>query len=184
MAGTTPSTAEATPTPSRLLRGDAVLSNPLVLELLEARLIGVLATTQPGGAIHAVPMWFARHEDAVLLATSSASRKIANLELDDRATLVVHDSRQGTEVCGVSIRGRMVVVRAPDAAALVQLVHLRYVTPAGLELPEARAFLGGDDVALRLTPESAFTWDERGNPATAALRAAGGALPLEPTSSR
>ena len=35
-----------------------------------------------------------------------------------------------------------------------------------------------------LTLESAWTWDERGNPATEALRLAGGALPLEPTTSR
>jgi PPOX class probable F420-dependent enzyme len=175
---------DSQPTASRLLRGDAVFSDPLVRELLDARLIGVLATTQRDGAIHAVPMWFARHEDAVVLATSSESRKLANLELDDRATLVVHDSRPGTEVCGVSIRGRIEVVRATDADELVQLVHLRYVTAAGLALPETRTFLAGDDVALRLTPGSSFTWDERGNPATRALRETGGALPLVPTSPR
>ena len=41
-----------------------------------------------------------------------------------------------------------------------------------------------DDVALVLTPESAWTWDERRNPATDALRSSGGALPLEPTAPR
>ena len=58
------------------------------------------------------------------------------------------------------------------------------MTAEGLAIPETQAFLGADDVALRLTPESAFTWDERLNAATQALRAAGGALPLEPTSPR
>ena len=42
-------------------------------------------------------------------------------------------------------------------------------------------FLAFDDVALVLTPESAWTWDERRNPATDALRRFGGALPLETT---
>jgi hypothetical protein len=51
-------------------------------------------------------------------------------------------------------------------------------------LPAAAEFLASDDVALLLEPESAFTWDERENPATRALRAAGGALPLVPTSPR
>jgi PPOX class probable F420-dependent enzyme len=174
----------AQPVPSRLLQGGAILADPLVRELLVARTVAVLCTLEPGGAIHAVPMWFAVDGGAVVLATSSGSRKVGNAELDDRATLVVHDSRPGSEVCGVSIRGRVDVVRAPDALALVALVHARYVTPEGLRLPETRAFLGSDDVALRLVPTSAFTWDERPNPAGAALRTVGGALPLLPTSPR
>jgi len=36
----------------------------------------------------------------VILATGSRSRKVWNPEIDPRATLVVHDSRSGFEVCG------------------------------------------------------------------------------------
>ena len=101
-----------------------------------------------------------------------------------RPTLVVHDSRPGTEICGVSLRGRVELVRGSGAASLVAAVHRRYIAPAGLALPAVKEFLASDDVALRLVPESAFTWDERSSPATAALREAGAALPLEPTSPR
>lgn len=173
---------DAQPIPSRLLRGDAVRADPLVRELLAARLVGVFCTGEADGVIHAVPMWYAAVADRIALATSSRSRKVANLERDERATLVIHDSRSGTEICGVSIRGRVELVRGDDAGALVDAVHGRYVTPGGLALPAAAEFLGSDDVALVMAPESAFTWDERANPATRALRAAGGALPLVPTS--
>jgi len=161
-----------------------VLADALVRELLAARLVGVFCTGEADGVIHAVPMWFAVVGDAIALATSSRSRKVANLERDARATLVIHDSRSGTEICGVSIRGRVALVREDDAAALADAVHLRYVAPGGLTLPAAAEFLASDDVALLLTPESAFTWDERAGPATRALRTAGGALPLVPTSPR
>jgi hypothetical protein len=87
-------------------------------------------------------------------------------------------------VCGVSIRGTVEIVRGDAAAGLVDLVHHRYLTETAAGLPEARAFLAFDDVALLLTPESAWTWDERANPATAAIRAADSALPLEPTEPR
>ena len=97
---------------------------------------------------------------------------------------MIHDSRSGTEICGVSIRGGVELVRGGGAAELVDAVHRRYVTPGGLALPAVTEFLAFDDVALLLAPDSAFTWDERGNPATQALRAAGGALPLVPTSPR
>ena len=177
-------TGEAVPTPSLRLRGAGVLADPLVAELLRQRLVAVLTTLEPDGSVHAVPLWFALGEDAILLATGAASRKVRNLERDPRATLVLHDSRAGFEVCGVSIRGRVSIVRGPAAVPLVGTVHRRYVGEPGLALSAASEFLAGDDAALAFRPESASTWDERGNPATAALRASGEALPLVPTTPR
>jgi PPOX class probable F420-dependent enzyme len=173
---------DAHPRPSRLLRGRDVLADPLVRELLDARLVGVFCTHEPDAAIHAVPMWFAASDGRIALSTSARSRKVANLRRDDHATLVLHDSRAGTEICGVSIRGRVEVLHGEDARRLVDAVHGRYVAADALVLPAAAEFLASDDVALLLEPESAFTWDERLNPATRALRTSGGALPLAPTS--
>jgi PPOX class probable F420-dependent enzyme len=166
------------------LRGPDVLRDPLVRELLAARLVGVLATLDPDGGVHAVAIWLAEHDGAVVFASNAASRKVRNLERDARATLVLHDSRAGSEVCGASIRGRATIVRGVDAAPLIELVHRRYVTEPGLALPAVVGFLSGDDVGLVLEVESATTWDERTNPATAALRASGEALPLVTTSPR
>jgi PPOX class probable F420-dependent enzyme len=172
------------PTPSRSLRGRAVLADSLVRELLAMRLVGVLSTLEPDGTIHAVPLWLAPDDDAIVLGTGSRSRKTRNLERDPRATLVLHDSRPGSEVCGASLRGRVEVVRGDQAQPLIRAVHRRYVGDARERLPEVEAFLGSDDVALRFVPETATTWDERGSDAARALRESGLALPLEPTSPR
>lgn len=169
------------PTPSRRLVGAAVLGDPLVRELLAMRLIGVLATLEPDGSVHAVPMWLAPGDGAILLGTGSRSRKTRNLERDPRATLVLHDSRPGVEVCGASIRGHVELVRGDAAAALIREVHGRYVGDARERLPEVEAFLGSDDVAFRFVPEAAFTWDERGSDAARVLHEAVAAFPLEPT---
>jgi PPOX class probable F420-dependent enzyme len=161
-----------------------VLADLLVRELLDARLIGVLATLEPHGAVHAVPLWYARDDDTVVFATGEGSRKVRNLASDPRGTLVLHDSRPGFDVCGASLRGRVSIVRGDSARPLIARVHRRYVSEPGLALPASRAFLAGDDVALVLRPASAVTWDERTNPATAALAEAEGALPLVPTTAR
>ena len=174
----------AAPTPSRGLTGAAVLADPLVQELLEARLVGVLATLEPDGAVHAIPLWYALDGEAIVFATGSASRKVRNLRRDPRATLVLHDSRPGFEVCGASIRGRVELVEGDAAKPLVERVHRRYVTPAGELLPAAGEFLASDDLAVRLVPAAAFTWDERASAAARELRDAGAVLPLEPTTSR
>ena len=172
------------PAPSADLRGEAVLADHLVRELLAARLVGVLATIEPDGSVHAISMWVAPSDDAIVLATGSGSRKVRNLERDARATLVLHDSRSGTDVCGASFRGRAELVRGESAGPLVELVHRRYVSAEGLELREVREFLASDDVAIRFVPEAAVTWDERPSAATRALRAADAALPLAPTTPR
>jgi PPOX class probable F420-dependent enzyme len=169
------------PAPSRALRGSAVLADPLVRELLGLRLIAVLGTVGRDGLPHLTPVWFADDGEAVLLATSSTSHKVAYLEREPRAALVLHDSRPGFEVRGASITGRAEFRRGPDAVPLVERVHARYVDDDGLRLPEVSGFLAADDVALRLVPERAWTWDQRGTPADRALRARGGGLLLEPT---
>ena len=166
------------------LRGTDVLRDPLVRELLTSRLVGVLATLDSDGGVHAVAVWLAEHEGAIVLATNAESRKVRNVERDPRATLTLHDSRPGLEVCGASIRGRARVVRGKDAAPLVELVHRRYVSETGLALPAVGEFLQGDDVALVLEIEAATTWDERGSRADLQLRASGEALPLVVTGPR
>src|SRR6476660_10167396 len=115
------------PTPSRDHDAGATLSDPLTRELLAARLVGVLATVRPDGVVDAVPMWYAGDGNAVVLATGSRSRKVRNLESDPRATLVLHDSRPGYEVCGASIAGTVEIVRSAAARPLVELVHWRYL---------------------------------------------------------
>ena len=153
-------------------------------ELLAARLIAVLATFDPSGSIHAVPMWYAASGQAVILATSSHSRKVDALERDPRATLVLHDSRPGFEVCGASIVGTVEIVRGTDAWPLIELVHRRYVAADGVADSAVHVFLASDDVALRLRPEAGLTWDERDSEATAVMRSRAWGLPLVTTSPR
>jgi PPOX class probable F420-dependent enzyme len=172
------------PTPSHDHDARATLSDPLVQELLGARLLGVLATLRQDGLIHAVPMWYALHGEAVVLATGSRSRKVRNLEADPRATLVLHDSRPGYEVCGTSIAGTVEIVRGAAARPLVELVHARYLAAESADDASVRAFLDSDDVALVLTPSASVTWDERGSEAAEVVRARGWALPLVSTDPR
>jgi general stress protein 26 len=171
------------PTPSARLEGSDILRHPLVRELVVARIVCILATFDEA-SIHAVPMWFAQDDDALALATGAASRKVRNLERDPRATLVLHDSRPGFEVCGVSMTGSAEIVRGKHAQRLIERVHRRYVAETGEKVPAVAEFLRSDDTALRFTPLEALTWDERESAACAALRATGGAYPLEPTTSR
>ena len=123
------------PTPSRTLHGEEILRDPLVRELVEARLIAVLSTLEPDGSIHAVPLWYADGGDTIVFATGSKSRKVRNVRRDPRATVTLHDSRPGMEICGASIRGTVEIVENDAAAPLIEQVHRRYLTEDGRQAP-------------------------------------------------
>lgn len=150
-------------------------------ELLGKRLVATLSTIERDGVPHAVAVWIAATDGALVVSTGSGSHKARNVERDPRATVTLHDSRPGFEVCGASIVCAAEIVRGAAAVPLVERVHRRYLTSEGETLPEVAQFAASDDVTLLLRPLRAFTWDERASAATAALRVGGGALPLEPT---
>jgi hypothetical protein len=76
------------------------------------------------------------------------------------------------------------LIEGDAAIPLIELVHRRYVTPAGERLPAAGVFLASDDIAVSLLPGFAVTWDERASRAARELGLGGAALPLESTAPR
>ncbi|MEZ5101009.1 MAG: pyridoxamine 5'-phosphate oxidase family protein [Thermoleophilia bacterium] len=151
---------------------------PLATELLTAPHVATLATHDADGAIHAVAMWFRWDGDETIhLPTSGASHKVRNARRDPRATVLVHDSRGGLDVRGLTLAGRVEVLEGEVAAAIADAVHRRYVEAPGLALPPVADFLAHDDVVLALTIERASGWDETRTEAARALRASGAAIP-------
>jgi hypothetical protein len=162
----------------------AALDGALARELLSAPLVVTLATFEPGGGAYLNAMWFAWDGESFLFATGGTTRKVANVERDARAAVLVHDSRVGFDVCGLRASGRAGVVRGADGARLVRRVHERYLDGAAWELPAVRDFLAANDVAIRLVPDSASVWDERGRTANRDLLASGAYRALSPTTPR
>ena len=130
--------------------------------LLEARLIASLATLNADGSVHVVPMWFLRDGEALLIPTNHATRKAKNLERDPRATVMIDDSRGAFEICGVTLVGRVEIVRVPESFELNRRIHLKYLTERGLALEPVRGYLSTDDITLRFLPERMTSFDMRG----------------------
>jgi PPOX class probable F420-dependent enzyme len=154
------------------------LADPLVRELLEARLIATLATFNVDASVHLVAMWFLWADGELLVPTSAATRKAKNLRRDPRATVMVDDSRGGFDLRGATLVCRAAITEGPEALELNRRVHLKYVTERGLALEPVASYLATDDVTLRLRPVSVSSWDLRSTPQAAALAEAGEARPL------
>jgi PPOX class probable F420-dependent enzyme len=152
--------------PHPVLRGDSgersdILADELACELLDASLIASLATANPDGTIHLVAMWFFWDGEAVLIPTHTRTRKARNLQRDPRATVMIDDSRGGFDLRGLTLACQVEIVGAPASLELNRRIHLKYVTPKGLELDPVKRYLATDDVTLRLLPTKISSWNLR-----------------------
>jgi PPOX class probable F420-dependent enzyme len=138
-----------------------VMSSRAVRSLLSRNLIASLATVDASGAPHVVPIWFRRDGDHLLFPTSSRTKKARNLTRNPRAAAMIHDG-SGMNIFGLMLRGRVDIIEGDEARRLNRSIHLRYVSARDLKRPDIGAYLGGDDVTLRLRIEQVVSWDMSG----------------------
>src|ERR671931_1907318 len=145
---------------------DAAMTKPPVLssteidELLSKTIIANLATLDNDGGIHILPMWFLRIGNDICIPTSSHTHKYRNLQARPRASVMIDISRAGLNLRGVLIRGRVELLYGEIAKQVNHMIHLKYVTPEGLNDAEVASYLSkGDDVTIKVHMEHMISWN-------------------------
>jgi PPOX class probable F420-dependent enzyme len=123
--------------------------------------VASVATIDPDGGPHVVPLWFVWPEDAVYVSTRRPSRTWANAERDPRVSIAIDVGRGWTELAGISIVGRAEPLPAehPGMRRPISTWHEKY-----------RSLLGGESFArfaeqvpslafLRVVPDRIRSWD-------------------------
>ncbi len=122
-------------------------------DLVELRLLAVLATYRQDGAVLLSPVWHEWRDGGFNVVTGSGDVKAVHLRRDPRASIVVCDHvppYRGVELrCGA----RLVTTGADDA---VRRIASRYL---GREAGAAYAEGAGDDLLIRLEPGELRAWD-------------------------
>ena len=145
-------------------RGQIVLSDQEVLELLEAEQIMVCATNGVRGWPHLMPLWYVVRDGTLWSWTYAKSQKVRNLERDPRASLQVETGGGVySELRGVLIEAETVLHRDIDTvarfgAALAERYGGAQTTPAVLEAMKVQA---AKRVALEFREVRRATWDHR-----------------------
>lgn len=120
-----------------------------------------VATIDPDGSPHVVPLWFVWPEEAIYLSTRRDGRTWANVGRDPRVAVTIDLGRSWVEIVGIEIRGRADPL-APDHASMrkpISAWHEKY-----------RPLLAGDGFSrfaeevsrlgfLRVVPERVVAWD-------------------------
>jgi PPOX class probable F420-dependent enzyme len=122
-------------------------------DLLEQRLVAVLATYRRDGGVLLSPVWHEWRDGGFDLATGAGDVKVRHLRRDPRASIAVYE--QVPPYRGVELRAhaRLVTEGAHDAAVRLAVRYL------GKEQGEAYVAAGADDVLIRLEPGELRAWD-------------------------
>jgi nitroimidazol reductase NimA-like FMN-containing flavoprotein (pyridoxamine 5'-phosphate oxidase superfamily) len=165
---------------------DIASNRPLVLspteidELLSMTLIANLATVDDDGSVHLLPMWFLRVGDDICIPTSHQTHKYRNLQARPRASVMIDLSREGLNLKGVLIRGRVKLVKGDEARKINRLIHLKYVKQEALSDDSIASYLSrGDDITVKVHMDHLVSWNLADSKAGKALRAGGWSRPLD-----
>jgi PPOX class probable F420-dependent enzyme len=122
-------------------------------DLVELRLLAVLATYRADGTVLLSPVWHEWRDGGFQAVTGSQDVKAAHLRRDPRASIVVCEHSRPYR--GVELRGRA-QLRTAGADAAVRRIASRYLGP---EAGAAYAETAGDDLIIRLEPGDLRAWD-------------------------
>src|SRR5215470_5751909 len=122
-------------------------------DLVELRLLAVLATYRQDGTVLLSPVWHEWRDGGFQVVTGSHNVKAAHLRRDARASIVVCEPSPPYR--GVELRCRARLV-SPVPGDAVKRIASRYL---GVEAGSAYAERGGDDLLIRLEPGDLRGWD-------------------------
>jgi nitroimidazol reductase NimA-like FMN-containing flavoprotein (pyridoxamine 5'-phosphate oxidase superfamily) len=90
--------------------------------------VASVATLNPDGSPHVVPLWFVWLEDAVYVSARRPGRTWTNASADPRVALTIDLGRAWVEIAGVEIRGRAELIAAvhPDMRTAMSAWHEKY----------------------------------------------------------
>ena len=133
--------------------------DPSFEKLMLGRYIATLGTENADGSIHLTAVWYLFESGSLYIATSSRTQKARNVAARPKASLMVDARKPGTER-GVTAAGKVEVISGSQSQEINRRIHSRYLSAAALSDPHiGPVFASFDDVTIRLTPTSWFTWD-------------------------
>ena len=133
--------------------------DPALQEFLRGRHIATLGTENADGTIHLIAVWYLFESGSLFIATSSKTQKARNVAARPKASLMVDARKPGTER-GVTAAGKVEVISGDQSKEINRRIHCRYLSAAAISDPQVGpVFASFDDVTIRLTPASWFSWD-------------------------
>jgi PPOX class probable F420-dependent enzyme len=127
-------------------------------EVLDRRVYAVLATANPDGSAHTVPVGYAFDGERFLIPSGSGTRKVRSIERDSRVRVLVQAPAVEMGMDGwVAADGEADVLRGEEGRRLNFVASARYLTESG-RASYHRASASFMDVTIVVRPVRWQTW--------------------------
>jgi PPOX class probable F420-dependent enzyme len=130
-------------------------------EFLEEPLIARLATADPNGQPHVVPVWYAWDGESIWISSYSNTRKIADLEKNPKISIAIDITGDHGETKAVIFEGSAELVKEPRDFLQKQFlwIYKRYMGEEGvLEKSPQEWIADPHNLLIKLIPENVYIW--------------------------
>jgi PPOX class probable F420-dependent enzyme len=119
-----------------------------------------VATINPNGTPHLVPLWFAIVDDDIVLETFTKSQKVKNLERDPRITLLFESGEVYEELRAVTLYGEAELVKDVERVHELHMAVLRRNTELDEEtLDKVTRGMAAKKTGIVVKVKRSFSWD-------------------------
>ncbi len=132
-----------------------------VVDFLNKRLIGRLATVSSSGQPHVVPVWFLWENNSIWISSYRSTRKVIDLEHNHKCALVVDVENESNGLTAVMLEGiSEIVIKPPDEVKIiVERIYKKYLGAEGILEPDPQTWLNSpENVLLNVLPTRIKTW--------------------------
>ena len=142
----------------------------LLMFLEEGQKTLQVASNDPDGHPHLVPMWFVVDDGRIVFRSFSKSQKILNLQRDPRIAVLVEEGKEYSVLQGAMIKGNAKLIEDADycldlyVALAARYRYFADVEPGSIPEDEVRQYFTGHaskQTAVVVEPVEIVSWDHR-----------------------
>ena len=126
-------------------------------KFLKSQKILRLATIDPSGNPHIVPVWYMYDNDKFYVGTNTKTRKAKNIKKNSKISFCIDIGIKSPDIIGVMGIGRAKLILSPDRVELLaKKILLRYFK--NLKNQSAQQLLNQTDCIIEITPKKISNW--------------------------
>ena len=127
-------------------------------EFLRSQKILHLATIDPSGNPHIVPVWYMYTNKKFYIGTNTKTKKAKNIKKNSKVSFCVDTGIKSPGIFGVMGVGRArLILKMDKVKALAKKILLRYFK--NLENQSAQQLLNQTDCVIEITPKKITNWE-------------------------
>jgi general stress protein 26 len=126
-------------------------------EFLKSQKILRLATIDPSGNPHIVPVWYMYDNDKFYVGTNTKTRKAKNIKENSKVSFCIDTGIKAPDIIGMMGIGRAKLILKMDRVEmLAKKILLRYFK--NLKNQSAQELLNQTDCIIEITPKKITNW--------------------------